>query len=160
MTLVAQLSRRFAPPALANTEGDPLAICEATVRVGDPAGIEAALDDTYDRVDGDEPPRWFEHVTTHGMLRIRAALVLDGDTLRVEANSEKRMDRVLATLARLDPAMSVLDDSRRPLRDAREAAELAKQLPSSRRGRARPRRPRTGRASRRVRPRLRDQVAR
>jgi hypothetical protein len=129
VTLVAQLSRRFAPPALANTEGDPLAICEATVRVGDPAGIEAALGDTYDRVDGDEPPRWFEHVTTHGMLRIRAALVLDGDILRVEANSEKRMDRVLATLARLDPAISVLDDSRRPVRDAREAAELAKQLP-------------------------------
>lgn len=129
VTLVAQLSRRFAPPALANTEGDPLAICEATVHVGDPAGIEAALDDTYDRVDGDEPPRWFEHITTQGMLRIRATLVLDGDTLRVEANSEKRMDRVLATLARLDPAMNVLDDSRRPLRDARDAAELAKQLP-------------------------------
>ncbi|MGO9734788.1 SEC-C metal-binding domain-containing protein, partial [Mycobacterium sp.] len=129
VTLVAQLSRRFAPLALANTEGDPLAICEATVHVGDPAGIEAALDDTYDRVDGDEPPRWFEHVTTQGMLRVRAALVLDGHTLRVEANSEKRMDRVLATLARLDPAMNVLDDSRRPLRDAREAAELAKQLP-------------------------------
>jgi hypothetical protein len=47
----------------------------------------------------------------------------------VEANSEKRMDRVLATLARLNPAMNVLDDSRRPLRDAREAAELAKQMP-------------------------------
>ena len=129
VTLVAHLSRRFAPPALANTEGDPLAICEATVRIGDPAGLEAALDDTYDRVDGDEPPRWFEHVTTQGMLRIRVTLLLDGDTLRVEANSEKRMDRVLATLARLDPAMSVLDDSRRPVRDAREAAELAKQLP-------------------------------
>ncbi len=129
VTLVAQLSRRFAPATLVNTEGDPLAICAATVHVGDPAGIEAALDDTYDRVNGDEPPRWFEHVTTQGMLRIRAALVLDGHTLRVEANSEKRMDRVLATLARLDPAMNVLDDSRRPLRDAREAAELAKQLP-------------------------------
>ena len=37
--------------------------------------------------------------------------------------------RVLAMLARLDPAMNVLDDSRRPLRDAREAAELAKQMP-------------------------------
>ena len=129
VTLVAQLSRRFAPPALANTEGDPLAICEATVHVGDPAGIEAALDDAYDRVDGDAPPRWFEHVTTQGMPRIRAALVLDGDTLRVEANSEKRMDRVLATVGRLDPTMSVLDDSRRPLRDAREAAELVKQMP-------------------------------
>ncbi|MBV8294586.1 MAG: hypothetical protein JOY55_22765, partial [Mycobacterium sp.] len=128
VTLVAQLSRRFAPPVLTNTEGDPLAICEATVRLGDPAGIEAALDDTYDRVD-DDKPRWFEHVITHGTQRIRATLVRDGDTLQVETNSEKRMDRVLATLARLDPAMNVLDDSRHPVRDAREAAELAKQLP-------------------------------
>ncbi|KAA8957673.1 SEC-C domain-containing protein, partial [Mycobacterium sp.] len=127
--LVAALSRRFAPPLLVNTEGDPLAICEATVRIGDPAGIEAALDDTYDRVDDEQPPRWFEHVITDGLQRIRATLLLDGDTVRVEANSDQRMDRVLATLARLDPAMSVLEDSRRPLRDAREAAELAKQLP-------------------------------
>ncbi len=131
VTLVAQLSRRFAPLALTNTEGDPLTICEATVRVGDTSGIEAALDDTYGRVDGDESPQWFEHVTTDGMLRVRATLVLDGDTLRVEANSEERMDRVLTTLARLDPAMSVVEDERRPMRDAREAAELAKQLPAA-----------------------------
>lgn len=129
VTLVAQLSRRFAPPTLVNTEGDPLAICEATVHVGDPAGIEAALDDTYDRADGHEPPRWFEHVTTQGMSRIRATLVLDGHELRLEANSEKRMDRVLATLIRLDPTMTVLDDSRRPVRDAREIAKLAEQSP-------------------------------
>ncbi|ORB64082.1 hypothetical protein BST45_16715 [Mycobacterium shinjukuense] len=130
VTLVAYLSRRFAPPALANTEGDPLAICEATVGISDPTGIEAALDDAYDR-DGDDPPRWFEHITTDGMQRIRATLVLDGDTLRVAANSEKRMDRVLATLARLDPAMSVLDDSRRPMHHPRELAELARQLPTT-----------------------------
>lgn len=130
VALVAQLSRRFAPPTLTNTEGDPLAICEATVQIGDPAGIEALLDDTYDRADGDEPPQWFEHVITEGMSRLRATLVLDGDTLQVQTNSEKRMDRVLATLARLDPAMSVLDDSRHLVRDARDAAELAEQFPA------------------------------
>lgn len=128
--LVAHLSRRFAPPTLTNTEGDPLAICEATVRVGDSEGLESAFDGTYDRVEGEQPPRWLEHVNTQGMLRIRAILVLDGDTLRVETNSEKRMDRVLATVARVDPTMTVLDDIRRPIRDTREAAELAKQLPS------------------------------
>jgi tetratricopeptide (TPR) repeat protein len=126
--LVAQLSRRFAPPTLTNTEGDPLAICEATAHVSDPAGIQAALDDTYDRTEDEKPPRWFEHVTTHGMQRIRATLVLDGDMLAVQTNSEKRMDRVLATLRRLDPAMKVLDDSRRPVRNTREAAELVNPL--------------------------------
>ncbi|BBZ06357.1 hypothetical protein MDOR_05260 [Mycolicibacterium doricum] len=131
VTLVGHLSRRFAPPALANTEGDPLAICEATVRVGDPAEMEAALDDIYHRDDEEDATRWFEHVTTDGMPRIRAVLTLDGDELRVETNSEKRMDRVLATLARCDPAMEVLDDSRRPLRNARDVAELAKQLPAA-----------------------------
>ncbi len=131
VTLVVQLSRRFAPVALTNTEGDPLAVCEATVHVGDPDELEATLDDTYDRVDGAVPPRWLEQVITHGMQRVRATLVLDVDTLRVETNSEKRMDRVLATLARLDPTINVLDDSRRPMRDAREAAELARQLPAA-----------------------------
>ncbi len=63
------------------------------------------------------------------MQRIRATLMLDGDTLRVETNSEKRMDRVLATVKRVDPAMTVLDDTRQPIRDTREAAEMAKQLP-------------------------------
>jgi hypothetical protein len=129
VTLVAQLSRRFAPPTLVNTEGDPLAICEATLNVGDQAGIADVLDATYDRVDGDEPPQWLEHVTTDGMPRVRATLVLDGDILRVETNSEERMDRVLDTLARLAPAVRVLDDSRRPMHDARQAAELANQLP-------------------------------
>lgn len=126
VTLVAWLTRRFAPPTLTNTEGDPLAICEATVRVG--PGVEAALDDTYDREDSD-PSRWLEHVVTDGMPRIRATLTLDGDTLRVQTNSEKRMDRVLATLARVDPEMDVLDDSRVAVPTARGAAELAKRMP-------------------------------
>lgn len=130
--LVAYLSRRFAPPTLTNTEGDPMAICEATVRVGDPDGIVAALDDTYDRVEDEDPPQWLEHVTTQGMSRIRATLAFDGETLRVNTNSEKRVDRVLSTVARVDPGMTVLDDTRRPVRDTREAAELAEHLPTGR----------------------------
>ncbi len=72
--LVAQLSRRFAPPTLVNTDGDPLAICEATVRVGDPDRVEAALDETYDRLDGEEPPRWLEHVLAQGACRASGPL--------------------------------------------------------------------------------------
>jgi tetratricopeptide (TPR) repeat protein len=126
--LMDALSRRFAPVTLTNTEGEPLAICAATVRLSDPERLEAALDEAYDRAHGDEPPRWHEHVTTQGMPRIRAVLVLNDDTLRVETNSTERTDRVLATLVRLDPAMRVIDDSRRPIRDARKAAELAEEM--------------------------------
>lgn len=131
VTLVAALSRRFVPPTLVDTEGEPLAICEATVLVGDPAILVAALDEEYDRVDGEEPPQWLEYVTTQGIRRIRASLVLVGRKLQVEAISESRMDRVLDTLARLDPAVEVIDDIRRPLRDAREAAKLATELPTA-----------------------------
>ncbi|WP_420799425.1 SEC-C metal-binding domain-containing protein [Mycobacterium celatum] len=126
--LVAELSRRFAPPMLVNSEGDPLAICEATVRVSDPDRIQDQLDDTYDRVDGEEPPQWFEYVEIQGLQRLRASMSLEGGTLDVATSSENRMDRVLATLARLDPEMKVLDDFRRPVRDARDAAELAEEF--------------------------------
>ena len=107
LTLVAQLSGRFTPPTLTNTEGDPLLFCEAVVRFGDPA----ALDDSYQRLDEDGPPRWHEHVP--GRPQIRASLSLDGELLRVETNSAERMDRVLAELVRLDPALTILEDIRR-----------------------------------------------
>lgn len=125
--LMDALSRRFAPATLTNTEGEPLVICETTAHVSD--GIEDRLDETYDRVDGEKPARWHEHVKTHGMPHIRATLVRDGAALRVETNSEERMDRVLATLIGLDPAMHVVDDSRRPIRDSQEAAKLAAEFP-------------------------------
>ncbi len=129
--IVAFLSRRFAPPMLTNTEGDPLMICEAVVRVSDSARMEAALDGTYDRVEDAELPQWFEHVTTDGMDRIRATVVLEGDTLRVETNSEERMDRVLETLERLDPGMQVVDDTRTPMDDPRE---MAAKMPATAKG--------------------------
>lgn len=110
VTLVEALTRRFAPPTLTNTEGDLLMVCEAAVRLADPT----VLDEVYARAD-DDPPQWFEHVP--GKPQIRASLKLDGDTVRVETNSEERMDRVLAELGRLDPAMTVVEDSRRPMSD-------------------------------------------
>lgn len=126
-TLVEQLSRRFAPPRLTNTEGEPTVLCEATVRVG--PGIEAALDEIYDRPD--ESPLWLEHVVTHGMRRVRATLELDGDALRVRTNSEQRMDRVLAALAALDPEVEVLDDARVSVPTVREATALAERMPQT-----------------------------
>jgi len=104
--LVAALSRRFAPPVLQNTEGEPLMICDATLRVDDPVALSQALDDAYDR-DDDQPDGtlvWYEFVITDGMQRIRAHLELRGDQLDVHANSTACFERVLATIASLDPS--------------------------------------------------------
>lgn len=125
--LVALLSRRFAPPVLQNTEGESLVMCVATLRVDDSAGLIEALDEVYDR-GGGEPDgtlAWFEHVTTHGMERIRAHIELPGDELHVHANSEARFERVLATIRELDPSVTVLRETREPAGDVRTVQQLA-----------------------------------
>jgi tetratricopeptide (TPR) repeat protein len=125
--LVAALSRRFAPPVLQNTEGEPLTICDARLRLDDPTALTRALDDTYQR--GDDQPDgtlvWFEQVITHGMERLRAHLELRGDELHVHANSTTRFERVLATVRTLDPSVTVLSDARQPAGDLRVVQRLA-----------------------------------
>lgn len=121
--LVAALSRRFAPPVLQNTEGESLTLCDATLRVDDPAALAQALDDAYERddeqTDDDGTVVWYEHVITHGLQRIRAHLELCGDQLHVHANSAARFDRVLATVRSLDPSVTVLNETREPAGDMR-----------------------------------------
>ncbi|MGH3981224.1 MAG: SEC-C domain-containing protein, partial [Pseudonocardiaceae bacterium] len=124
LDLVDFLTRRFAPPALRDIEGDPLVLCEATLRTGDPAALTTKLDQIYQRDDTD-PPQWIEYVTTHGADRIRATLRLDGPELAIHANSDARIDRVLDTLQALDPTLTIVNQSRQPARDVREAATLA-----------------------------------
>ena len=130
--LVAALSRRFAPPTLLNTEGESLMMCDATLRVDDPAALTQALDDAYDR-DDDEPDgtlMWYEHVITHGMQRIRAHIELNGDQLHVHANSTTRFERVLATIRMLDPSVTVLRDTRQPAGNIRAVQRLAAHSPT------------------------------
>ncbi|MGH3384413.1 MAG: SEC-C metal-binding domain-containing protein [Nocardioidaceae bacterium] len=117
--LVSFLSGRFAPPSLQNTEGDPLEFCEATLHSDDPAALAAVLDSSYDRDEAEL--RWFEHVTTHGMPRIRATITLDGSTIQVETNSEPRMVRALDALRDLQPGLELLTQTRRPVDDVQEA---------------------------------------
>ena len=112
---------------LQNTEGEWLVMCDATLRVHDPAALTEALNDEYDRDDGEPDGTlvWFEHVITHGMQRIRAHLELSGDELQVHANSEARFERVLATIRPLNPSVTVLRETREPARDVRAVQRLA-----------------------------------
>ena len=123
--LVEFLSRRFASPVLQNTEGEDLAFCEATLRSPDPSALAAALDDTYDRVDENGPPRWFENVTTYGTPRIRATLTLDENLLTVETNSVSRMDRVVKMVQNLQPDIELVARRTRDFQDVQEVKSRA-----------------------------------
>lgn len=125
--LVEALSRRFTPPVLQNTEGEPLMNCEGRFRVDDPTALTRALDGAYDRAE-DQPdgaPVWFEYVITDEMQRIRAHLELRDNQLEVHANSAARFERVLATVRTLDPSVTVLSDTREPAGDLRAIRQLA-----------------------------------
>ncbi|MEV7039237.1 SEC-C domain-containing protein [Amycolatopsis sp. NPDC051061] len=123
-TLISFLTRRFAPPAVQNTEGEPLVLCEVTLRTDDPAALAAGLDETYAR-DGDT---WHEHTATS---HIRATLRIDGHELAVQANSEARVDRVLAVLRTLDPKLTVVNESRQPAQEAAGSSSFADSPPAA-----------------------------
>jgi tetratricopeptide (TPR) repeat protein len=119
--LVSFLTRRFAPPALRNTEGDPLVLCEVVLRTGDPAALVAELDETYTRDANADTSQWSEHLTDG---TVRATLRLVGSDLTAHTNSEARLGHVLDTLRELDPTLTVVEESRQPARNTREAAAL------------------------------------
>ena len=158
VTLVAQLSRRFAPPTLTNTEGDPLAICEAIVEVTDAAEIEAVLDDTYDRSDDAAAVVRARHHRRHvadpghaGPRRRRTA----GANQQREANGS-RAGHARAPGSRYERARQLPPSGARRSRSRRDG----RAVPDGRQGRARSGRSRNVYGTRGIHPRVRDDVAR
>ena len=129
--LVAFLSRRFAPPSLVNTEGDPLVLRDIVLVPSNPEALSAELDQTYRRIEGTDQPEWMFEQLIDGFDRICATLRLTGSDLHVNTNSDRRMDGVLATIRKLDPEVAVISDERQPIPTARDAARLARELPSA-----------------------------
>ena len=64
------------------------------------------------------------------MERIRATLELSGDELHVQANSQARFERVLATIRKLDPSATVLRETREPAGDLKAVQRLAERNPA------------------------------
>ena len=124
--LVDFLSGRYASPSLVTTEGEDVALCEATLRVADAVEIGALLDGEFERTD-DAPARWIEVIPSDRRKRVRATLELVGDVLTVRTMSAERLDAALATVARLDPLATVLTDERTAVANAYDALQLAKQ---------------------------------
>lgn len=113
------LRDRSRPPGLSTREGEPMVLCRAELDVAalDPDEVRAALDAAYrsDEAMGGDPDVWHELTDVDGDRIVRARLALVGDVLEVEAQSEPRFDRVLATLAEVVPGAVVRSERREPL---------------------------------------------
>jgi len=119
MALLRWLARPDPMPKLSNTEGEPLRLVDATYRVPDPAAAAKALGRKLRREDEDER-RFVEVVARDGQDLIRGSITLDGDVARVEANSEKRADRLERILMRAAPGTLLI---RREEQGVEEAIE-------------------------------------
>ena len=107
---VAELiGRAFAPPQLANSDGEPLRFHELQWKVDPALDVPAALTDAGFHSSG---PRWT--LTDHDDT-IVATLTLDGDLLTGEANSDHRAQVLLGIVGDALPAAELVDDDARDL---------------------------------------------
>jgi hypothetical protein len=112
MAVAELIGRSFAPPQLANSDGETLRFHELTWKVGDTAGVGAALEAAGLHASG---PRW---TLTDDADSIVATLRLVDDTLTGEANSDRRAAVMLELVTSAVPSAELVDD------DVRELWEL------------------------------------
>jgi hypothetical protein len=117
----------LAPPSFANRESEPLVLCEARLRPADGWDeLTSVLDDAYHTAE-DEPGVWREMFDVRPEERIiRATLRRDGSELVIDANSETRLQRVLA---RLTDVTEVVAQTARPLRNPAELEAAREESP-------------------------------
>jgi tetratricopeptide (TPR) repeat protein len=131
--LVGRLRQmRNAPIGLANTEGDEIELVEARLTVADPKNARVAMAVHPDFEEEPDCVRWLGQELTPGQreqslamaraegLEIdedsgpsrwhRATLEWDGDELKVEVNSRRRLELLLEALAELGHPATVLDE--------------------------------------------------
>jgi hypothetical protein len=110
--LVAFLSRHLAPPALINSDGHPLILCDVQLASTDPAALSAALDARFGPADvADDESSWADRLEVEGTETIRATLTLADGHLTLSTNSTERRDLVLAGLLELQPDLRVVSQS-------------------------------------------------
>ncbi|HLI55452.1 MAG TPA: SEC-C metal-binding domain-containing protein, partial [Actinomycetota bacterium] len=107
--------RRFLPPIMTTTDGEPIVTCTATFEVPDAAALRRFLDARY-RGEG-EGERWRAAGSPDGITR--ATFALEEDRLTVTTISEARMDWALGELEEGMPDLTLLDEERLPVRPDR-----------------------------------------
>ena len=114
------LGHLLAPPALSNTDGEPLRLHQLTFRLPDPAGAARALAEAFTTDDGIAFRLVRDTVNQADTIVLTARL--DGDTLTVEANSDRRADEARALVTRLVPDARPLGHDRYDTDELRELA--------------------------------------
>jgi hypothetical protein len=99
------------PPRFTNREGEPLALCLATLSTRQELGsIRRALDSV---LESDREDSWTEMVTLpDGDRVVRGSVRAEPGTLTIEANSDIRMDRLLELVTGILPYAELEADER------------------------------------------------
>lgn len=101
---LAWLAQATAPPTLANAEGQPLVFCEADYRIADSGAVARAFAESFDEAEGEGTGRVFHQMIDRAGARwIRGIVRLDGNRVRIEANSEARLVALQEVIAALVP---------------------------------------------------------
>jgi hypothetical protein len=131
--ILAAARRMWAPPALQNTDGEPLVMCTRVWRIPNPDGVRGALDaELEDAGDG----TWLRNAETANSpmgTSVVATFRLEDDLLTIETNS---VERLLRYAAEVEPHLGealVIDEQRLPASDmiARARAGRGVGLPAS-----------------------------
>ncbi len=107
----------IAPPHMANREGEPMVLCTTELTSDKPPDtVRAALDEILDAED--EADSWTDLWDEPGGERlVRGTVHLDGDRLLLEANSEVRIERLVAAVADAVPGTRIIAENRFNSRD-------------------------------------------
>jgi tetratricopeptide (TPR) repeat protein len=106
-------------PELVNMEGEKMVACEATYRVPTSRPITAQLDATFESgPDG----VWEEWVEVDGRRWLRSQVTLDGDMLRLSANSVQRYERLRDAVSKAVPGLELINEERTSAADAARAS--------------------------------------
>ena len=99
------------PPVFTNREGEPLALCHATLTTRQDLGsIRRALDSV---LESDSEDSWTEMVTLpDGDRVVRGFVRAEPGTVTIEANSDVRMDRLLELVTGILPDVELEADER------------------------------------------------
>ncbi len=101
----------FAPPTLANREGEPIVLCRARYAGADSQALAARLDELLEPAGGG---RWDEWVEVDGQRWLRGGVIVDEGRVELFANSIERFERLRGRLAPCLEGWELRDEERLP----------------------------------------------